>query len=136
MADQYASSNGDFAFTSSEAGEHKFCLTPTYADGTKGKKHRIFFDIAAGSSDDYIDSKSSRKVDALTFKVQTLNKKLDQIHFEQEYIRQREAHFRDQSESTNSRVVKWGFIQLLVLVGTCFYQLRHLKSFFVKQKIV
>lgn len=72
----------------------------------------------------------------MTLKVQQLNKKLEEIHFEQETMREREAIFRDQSETTNSRVVKWTFIQLIVLVGTCAYQLRHLKSFFVKQKIV
>lgn len=119
-----------------DSGEHKFCLTPKYSDGSGSKAHRIFFDIATGSSHDYIDSKSTHRVDALTLKVQNLNKKLEEIHWEQEHMREREAIFRDQSESTNSRVVRWSIVQLVVLVGTCVYQLRHLKSFFVKQKIV
>ncbi|GBL49856.1 putative member of the p24 [Candidozyma auris] len=136
VVDQKSSPSGDFTFTSFDAGEHRFCLTPTYTDGTSGKWHRIFFDVAIGAAEDYADSKSSHKVDALTLQIKQLNEKLREINFEQESIREREAEFRNQSESTNSRVVWWSIIQLFVLVGTCAYQLRHLKSFFVKQKIV
>lgn len=48
---------------------------------------------------------------------------------------EREAEFRDQSESTNSRVVRWMFIQVVVLGITCAWQLSHLRSFFIKQKL-
>lgn len=136
VVDQTSSPSGDLTFTSVDSGEHKICLTPTYSDGTKGKVHRIFFDIAIGAASDYVDSKSSRKVDGLTLQIQNLNRKLQEIHLEQETIREREAFFRNQSETTNSRVVWWSIIQLVVLVSTCAYQLRHLKGFFVKQKIV
>ncbi|EGV64081.1 hypothetical protein CANTEDRAFT_114117 [Yamadazyma tenuis ATCC 10573] len=130
------SAKGEVPFTSLDAGEHKFCVKPVYYDGTANKKHRIFFDIALGSAHDYVDSKSTNQVDQLTLKVKNLNSKLEKINFEQESIREREAVFRNQSELTNSRVVTWTFIQIAVLVGTCMYQLKHLKSFFVKQKIV
>ncbi|PVH14522.1 uncharacterized protein CXQ87_002663 [Candidozyma duobushaemuli] len=136
VVDSNSNPSGDFTFTSLEAGEHRFCLTPIYQDGSKNKWHRIFFDLAIGAAEDYADSKSSRRVDALTLQIKQLNEKLKEINFEQESIREREAIFRNQSESTNSRVVWWSIIQLAVLVGTCAYQLRHLKSFFVKQKIV
>lgn len=48
---------------------------------------------------------------------------------------EREAEFRDQSESTNSKIVKWTLIQLFVLGATCAWQLSHLRSFFIKQKL-
>ena len=51
-------------------------------------------------------------------------------------LQEREAEFRDQSESTNSRVVRWTLIQLAVLGVTCAWQLTHLRAFFVKQKLV
>lgn len=136
VVDQKSNPTGDFTFNSVDSGEHKFCLSPVYGDGTAAKAHRIFFDIAIGAASDYVDSKSSKKVDGLTLQIQDLNRKLQEIHIEQEAIREREAHFRNQSESTNSRVVWWTVVQLVVLVGTCTYQLRHLKGFFVKQKIV
>jgi p24 family protein alpha len=48
---------------------------------------------------------------------------------------EREAEFRDQSEATNSRVVRWTLIQLGVLGVTCAWQLSHLRAFFIKQKL-
>jgi hypothetical protein len=50
-------------------------------------------------------------------------------------IQEREAEFRDQSEHTNSRVVRWTIIQLVVLGVTCVWQLSHLRAFFIKQKL-
>ena len=75
----------------------------------------MFFDIASGSAHDYADSKSTKQVDSLTAKVQNLNTKLEEIHYEQEHMREREAMFRNQSESTNSRVVKWTLVQLSLI---------------------
>ena len=51
------------------------------------------------------------------------------------FQREREAEFRDQSESVNSRVVRWTFIQLFVLGATCAWQLSYLRAFFIKQKL-
>ncbi|OBA19592.1 hypothetical protein METBIDRAFT_33238 [Metschnikowia bicuspidata var. bicuspidata NRRL YB-4993] len=136
VVDQTSQPSGDFVFNSHDSGEHKFCLTPVYMDGTHGRKHRIFFDVAIGAALEYVDLKSTKKVDGLTLQIQDLNRKLQDIHMEQESIRERESVFRNQSESTNARVVWWSIIQVAVLVGTCTYQLRHLKGFFVKQKIV
>jgi hypothetical protein len=51
------------------------------------------------------------------------------------YVQEREAEFRDQSETTNSRVVRWTIIQLVVLGVTCAWQLSHLRAFFIKQKL-
>ncbi len=48
---------------------------------------------------------------------------------------EREAEFRDQSESTNARVVRWTLLQLLILGLTCVWQLSHLRAFFIKQKL-
>lgn len=53
----------------------------------------------------------------------------------QRKIQEREAEFRDQSETTNSRVVRWMVIQLIVLGATCAWQLSHLRSFFIKAKL-
>lgn len=48
---------------------------------------------------------------------------------------EREAEFRDHSEATNSRVIRWIVIQLVILTGTTAWQLSHLRSFFIKQKL-
>jgi p24 family protein alpha len=48
---------------------------------------------------------------------------------------EREAEFRDQSESTNARVVRWTLFQLVGLGIVCAWQLSHLRAFFIKQKL-
>ncbi|KAI9869539.1 MAG: emp24p/erv25p- protein, partial [Watsoniomyces obsoletus] len=68
-------------------------------------------------------------------KVQDLNSRLQDVRREQIFQREREAEFRDQSETTNSRVVRWTLIQLVVLGVTCAWQLSHLRAFFIKQKL-
>ncbi|KAI5955475.1 cnxF [Candida theae] len=114
VIDQKSSPSGEFTFTSLDSGEHKFCLTPVYSDNTHNKVHRIFFDVVQGSTHDYVDSKSTKSVDDLTARVNGLYEKLDKIHWEQETMREREALFRDQSESTNSRVVKWSIMRFSI----------------------
>lgn len=52
-----------------------------------------------------------------------------------ELLQEREAEFRDQSEATNSRVVRWTLMQMAVISVTCAWQLSHLRSFFIKQKL-
>jgi len=51
------------------------------------------------------------------------------------FTQEREAEFRDQSEATNARVIRWIVIQLVILSATCAWQLSHLRSFFIKQKL-
>jgi hypothetical protein len=92
-------------------------------------------DFAIGS-DAAFDSKQEKKVVSLAERVKRLNDKLVMIQREQSLMREREASFRDQSEATNARVVRWTFIQLFVLGVTCAWQLSHLRSFFTKQKLV
>jgi hypothetical protein len=65
-----------------------------------------------------------------------LNSHLLDVKREQEQQREREMAFRDQSEKTNSRVVWWIILQIGLLAGTCYWQTRHLKHFFIAKKLV
>ncbi|GME87766.1 unnamed protein product [Ambrosiozyma monospora] len=127
---------GQFTFTSLDAGEHKFCLTPRHTGWAKRAKHRVFFDLVVGDARPLVDSKRSGDVHFLTVKTNEFIRKLKEIRREQSLFREREAAFRDASESVNNGSVKWTIIQLIVLLGTCYWQLTYLKGFFVKQKVV
>lgn len=63
----------------------------------------------------------------LSQKLRDLNLKLEDIQREQQYQREREAAFRDMSESTNSKAVWYTVAQIGVLIATCAWQMRHLK---------
>lgn len=60
-------------------------------------------------------------------KLRDLTDKLRSIRREQQYQREREAEFRNLSEATNSRAMWYMVVQLIVLITTCYLQLRHLR---------
>jgi hypothetical protein len=159
IVNQRGASKGRFTFSAADSGEHKLCFQPTNAATTGGwlvggqdvGGVKLTLDMAIGETSK-IESSDKGKVEDLVSKVRDLNGRLQDIRREQvfqrvsativwiEYmtdwdVQEREAEFRDQSESTNSRVVRWTLIQLVVLGVTCAWQLSHLRSFFIKQKL-
>ncbi|ROV89679.1 hypothetical protein VSDG_08101 [Cytospora chrysosperma] len=142
IVSQKGGSGGRFTFTAAEAGDHKICFTPSSNSGRTGWLStsnpnggiKLTLDMTIGESS-VIESSDKGKLQDIESRVKDLNSRLQDIRREQVFQREREAEFRDQSESTNSRVVRWMLIQLVVLGGTCAWQLSHLRSFFIKQKL-
>jgi hypothetical protein len=119
---------------------------------------KLSLDLAIGATSK-IESDDKGKIEGIVGKVKELNGRLMDIRREQVFQRvrsgllppngnfcawppvllttkqEREAEFRDQSEATNARVVRWTLIQLGVLGVTCAWQLSHLRAFFIKQKL-
>lgn len=116
-----------FTFTSHESGDHAICLS-TITDAAWGTKThiRLYLDIVVGSTKP--DREHDRThVSELSGKLRDLNQKMADVRREQQYQREREANFRDLSEVTNSKAVWYSVAQIVVLVITCTWQLRHLK---------
>ncbi|KAL1881440.1 hypothetical protein VTK73DRAFT_3958 [Phialemonium thermophilum] len=142
VVSQRGTSSSKFTFTAHDAGEHRICFTPSSSSGrgnwlstsAPNGGIRLTLDLAVGESSS-IERNDKDKLEDLATRVKDLNARLNDIRREQVYQREREAEFRDQSESTNSRVVRWILIQLTVLGVTCVWQLSHLRSFFIKQKL-
>lgn len=132
---QKGSPTGEFTFSALDSGDHRICFQPQSQGWLAKIKTKVDVDFELGSSEQY-DSKKRGTVQSLTDRVRTLNEKVNEIKREQQLTREREAIFRDMSETTNSRVVRWSIIQLVALGGACVWQLKHLRSFFVKQKIL
>ncbi|KAK4249751.1 hypothetical protein VTI28DRAFT_9642 [Corynascus sepedonium] len=133
---------GKFTFTAADAGDHKICFTPSSNSGrgnwlsasAPNGGIRLTLDMAIGETS-ALDGGDKEKIQDLATRVKDLNARLNDIRREQVFQREREAEFRDQSESTNARVVRWILIQLTVIGVTCAWQLSHLRSFFIKQKL-
>ncbi|KAK3937912.1 putative transmembrane emp24 domain-protein 9 protein [Diplogelasinospora grovesii] len=142
VVSQRGSAAGKFTFTAAEAGDHKICFVPSSNSGRSSWLStsspnggiRLTLDMAIGETS-AIESSDKDKLQDLATRVRDLNMRLQDIRREQVFQREREAEFRDQSESTNARVVRWILIQLTVLGITCAWQLSHLRSFFIKQKL-
>nr|GAT42983.1 membrane protein [Mycena chlorophos] len=127
-------SEGRFTFTSHEAGDHTICLSTNYTSWFSSTHIRLYLDIVVGQTKADADHDRSH-VSELASKIRDLNQKLEDIYREQSYQRQREADFRNLSEATNSRAVWYSLAQIIVLVATCAWQLRHLKRFFEDRKM-
>ncbi|KAJ5542512.1 hypothetical protein N7535_004934 [Penicillium sp. DV-2018c] len=131
--------SGRFHFSAADAGQHRICFTPE-TDVTSGWLSnsrgavKLTVDLAIGETSK-IETEDKDKIKDIVQRVKDLNSRLHDIRREQVYQRERESEFRDQSEATNSRVVRWTLIQLAVLSTACAWQLSHLRSFFIKQKL-
>ncbi|KAI9787791.1 MAG: emp24p/erv25p- protein [Peltula sp. TS41687] len=141
VVSQRGSAKGKFTFTAADAGEHRICFTPSstkssgwLSSGNPVGGVKLSLDMAIGATSD-IESTDKGKIQDIAGKVKDLNGRLMDIKREQIFQREREAEFRDQSESTNARVVRWTLVQLGVLAVTCAWQLSHLRAFFIKQKL-
>ncbi|EFZ01693.1 emp24/gp25L/p24 family/GOLD domain protein [Metarhizium robertsii] len=142
IVSQRGSASGRFTFTAHEAGDHKICFVPSSTSGRSAwlSAHspnggiKMKLDLVIGETGQ-IESSDKDKLQDIASRVKDLNARLHDIRREQVFQREREADFRDQSESTNARVVRWIIIQLIVIGITCAWQLSHLRSFFIKQKL-
>ncbi|OCK77592.1 putative endosomal cargo receptor [Lepidopterella palustris CBS 459.81] len=142
VVQQRGASKGRFTFSATDSGEHRLCFTPTGATSVGGWLTggqpaggiKFQLDLVIGETSK-IESTDKGKIDDIVQKVKDLNGRLQDIRREQIFQREREAEFRDQSESTNARVVRWTLIQLAILGVTCAWQLSHLRAFFIKQKL-
>ncbi|KAF7294453.1 Membrane protein [Mycena kentingensis (nom. inval.)] len=127
-------SDGRFTFTSHDSGDHTICLSTNYTSWFSSTHIRLYLDIVVGQTKPDADHDRSH-VSELASKIRDLNQKLEDIYREQSYQRQREADFRNLSEATNARAVWYSVGQIVILVGTCFWQLNHLKRFFEDRKM-
>lgn len=163
IVSQRGNAQGRFTFSAADSGDHRICFTPTnvpsaqgwLAGGSTAGNIKLEVDMAIGETS-RIESDDKHKIKDIVAKVQDLNARLSDIRKEQVFQRvgfcfvlfhmllllicrvptqEREAEFRNMSESTNARVVRWTLIQLAVLGVTCAWQLSHLRNFFIKQKL-
>ncbi|CDO91912.1 unnamed protein product [Kluyveromyces dobzhanskii CBS 2104] len=133
VVNQKGSASGDFTFTALQSGEHLICFQPSTRGGRTKTMMEVEFEVGSLAE---VDSKKKSTIQTLQNKVQVLISKVNGIKREQDLVREREAMFRDASESANSRAMWWSVISLIVLGGTCAWQLTHLRTFFVKQKVL
>ncbi|KAG5518648.1 hypothetical protein PMAC_002617 [Pneumocystis sp. 'macacae'] len=85
-------------------------------------------------------AKATESLDSMTQRAKSLNQQLYEIRLAQKMMRvghagrgadgqERETEFREQSEATNRRVLRWAVVQLGVLVAASVWQMQHLQGF-------
>ncbi|KIY72234.1 hypothetical protein CYLTODRAFT_367769 [Cylindrobasidium torrendii FP15055 ss-10] len=127
-------SDGRFTFTSHDSGDHSICLSTNYSSWFAHTHIRMYLDVVVGRTKP--DQQQDRShVSEVSSKIRDLNQKLEDIRREQQYQREREADYRNLSEGTNARASWYTLIQIIVLVATCYWQMRHLKRFFADRSM-
>jgi len=130
--------NSRFAFTSQVGGEYTICFQSNTSISWFNKlKYNFHVEITTGSSaKDWQEVAKKEHLTSFEVKLRMLYADVEFLRSEQSYHRIREEAFRDTSESTNSRVVWWSVFQISVVCIVALWQMRHLKQFFKKKKLV
>ena len=118
---------GRFTFTSHEPGDHIICLSSNFTSQWFSDRHiKFYLDIVVGAAK--ADPEHDRShIGEIAGRIRELNERLRGIRREQQYQREREGAYRDLSESTNMRAVWYVIAQVVVLIATCTWQLKHLR---------
>ncbi|CAM9853678.1 unnamed protein product [Heterosigma akashiwo] len=110
-----------------QEGLYEVCFTAT---GAAGPGRRVVLETE--EEQDGLDA--NLKPLEKAFKL--LDKKLDRITQEFDYMRTREARMAVTSGTTNDRIQWFSFLSITVLIGISCYQIIHLKSFFLSKKLL
>jgi len=129
-------SQGSVIFTSTHSGEHQFCFYAAVRD-PDSVRFRIEIHVEAGHQ--AIDYDNVAKVEHLSLvevELRKIHDRVQEVYRERLYQREREEAFRNTSESTNSRVMWWSILELVIIVALNVVQVEMLKKFFRKKKIL
>jgi len=126
-----------FALTSSAGGEYQMCFRSSSSSWSQSLRWKMELVIHTGvEAQDYDDVAQREHLSQVEVGLRKLYDRASEIRQELDYQKTREAAFRDISESTNSRAVGWSVFQIVIVVGSAFWQMQYLKKFFRKRKLI
>eukprot|EP01127_Copromyxa_protea_P003171 TRINITY_DN13029_c0_g1_i1.p1 TRINITY_DN13029_c0_g1~~TRINITY_DN13029_c0_g1_i1.p1 ORF type:complete len:234 (-),score=51.74 TRINITY_DN13029_c0_g1_i1:41-742(-) len=126
-----------FALTSSSGGEYQVCFRSVGASPFSGLKWKMEVLFHTGvEAQNYDDVAQNEHLSKMEVSLRKLYDRALEIRQELDYQKSREIAFRDISESTNTRAVLWSVFQICIVVGSALWQMRYLKSFFRKRKLI
>lgn len=139
VVQQKGGSKGEFTFTSLDSGEHKFCVRPrhngrSWIDSTV--RTRVLLDLIIGEAEDFMESKKVSTLNGLQDRIENLNSMLKEIERHQQTIREKETEFSETSQLVNFNTIKWTLIQIAGLIVLGLLQMRYLRNYFRKEKLV
>ncbi|KEG14393.1 COP-coated vesicle membrane protein gp25L precursor [Trypanosoma grayi] len=135
-----AQDRGNFHEYISEGGDFTVCFHSRLAQGAKfveGMKRSISVDIKIGSEkNDYAELATKEKLRPIEVELRVLEDAVHSIHLEYLYYKDKEAEMRNTNEVMTSKVM-W-FTGLLITVFVLFsaWELRHLKAYFKKKRLI
>ncbi|GAB2278656.1 hypothetical protein Dimus_013332 [Dionaea muscipula] len=131
--------HGQFAFTTSEAGNYLACFWldgPNKEEVNKGDVS-VNLDWRTGiAAKDWESVAKKEKIEGVELELKKLEGAVEAIHENLLYLKNREAEMRTVSEKTNIRVALFSIMSLAVCITVSVLQIVYLKQYFRKKKLI
>lgn len=130
--------DGAVSFTSQKRGSHKVCLTLLNASWLGSlRKARFHLDIDFTKEEvSHSHLATKDQVSHLEEISENMRDRLTEIIKAQDYARQKEALYKDESENINSRIIWFTLFQALVILVSGVWQIVSLRRYFVTRKLL
>ncbi|PKA65648.1 Transmembrane emp24 domain-containing protein p24delta3 [Apostasia shenzhenica] len=126
---------GQFAFTTSEAGNYLACFWIDSGGQSAGASVNLDWKIGIAAKDwDSVAKKE--KIEGVELELRKLEAQVQAIRQNLLYLKSKESDMRVVSEKTNARVAWFSIMSIGVSVVVSVLQLWHLKGFFQKKKLI
>ncbi|KAJ6826087.1 transmembrane emp24 domain-containing protein p24delta9-like [Iris pallida] len=127
--------SGNFAFTSSEAGDYLACFWAR--DHKPALTLTVDFEWRTGvAAKDWTNVVKKGRIDEMELELKKLEDTVTSIHEEMFYLREREVEMQDMNRATNSKMAWFSFLSLVVCLSVAGLQLWHLKTYFERKKLL
>jgi len=128
------------AFTTQAHADVNVCIQNHLADGITPsdslvRSFEVHIDVGADAVD-YGAMAKAEKLKPLEVELRRLERMVEEVLEELEYLKEREQQMRDTNESTNDRVKWFNIFSILSLLGLGVYQVVYLKQFFQSKKLI
>ena len=121
---------GKFAFTAADGGLHRVCFASRAVT-----PRSVTLDFATGvDATDYADVARKEHLKPLELQLRKMEDRVEGVHKEMMFQREREEAHRNTSESTNARVQWFSLLTIAVVLGTAGYQIFALYSYLKRMK--
>jgi len=129
-----AEQQGVLTMTTGTDAKHNLCVKP---EGSFKKPVVFSLSLSLGHSDGYYEEMAaSEHMDRLQLEVVRLTDQLAQILDEADYMKEREVEFHEATEAMEHNAQWWPILQICILLLTGVFQVKHLKRFFQRQKML
>ncbi|OMJ78565.1 hypothetical protein SteCoe_21588 [Stentor coeruleus] len=129
---------GKFSFTSQGFGKHKICVAAT-STSWFGTPRKLRFELKMDNTKEDVSHEhlaSKEQLGHLEEIVNNVNERLSDIIKQQEYSREKEALFKDESEDINSRIMFFTIFQTIIILVSGLWQIWSLRRFFISRKLI
>ena len=124
---------GQFSFSSSKAGEHQICLNTNSTMFSSKRTLYLTINVVTGMGDKIEESESNEAPEQFLHR---LEQKMHQIQNEQNYYMDRHAELVNTEHSNTRKIVLFHILQIAVVLGFGFLQLRQFIKFLRLRKII